>query len=224
LGQIFGSHGGQLATSFGVFVVLLGSSGNGTSSSAGSYQLVLLIIVSLVVIWTLRQRLTGATVRIRDGFYRGMYPLIPFVLVMIVIGLELIPLAIGAGLYSMVIGGGIAVHADEKILFAVVSILLAVLSVYWLCSSIFALYIVTLPNMTPMKALRSARDLVRYRRWSIIRKLLFLPLILLVVAAAIVMPVIIFAAPAAQWVVFVLSMIAIIVIHTYLYTLYRELL
>ena len=57
----------------------------------------------------------------------------------------------------------------------------------------FALYIVTLPDMTPMKALRSARELVRYRRWTVLRKVLFLPLMLLVVAAIIMVPIIILA-------------------------------
>lgn len=224
LSQSFGGQFGQLASGFTVFAVLVGSAGNGTSGSAGAYQLFLALILSLAIIWALRQRLAGTAIRLRDSFYLGMYPLIPFILVLIVVGLQLLPLVIGASLYSLVVNGGIAVHAIEKVGWAIFCLFLAGLSLYWICSSVFALYIVTLPNMTPMKALRSARELVRYRRWSIIRKVLFLPLSMLIVAAIIVVPVIILVAPAAQWVVFALSMLAIVAAHAYMYSLYREML
>jgi hypothetical protein len=91
-------------------------------------------------------------------------------------------------------------------------------------SSVFALYIVTLPDVTPMQALRSARELVRHRRWSIARKVLFLPVSLLVIAAAIMIPVILLLTPASEWAFFVLSMFSLAVIHSYMYGLYRELL
>lgn len=224
LNQAFNGHLGHFAANLTVFAVLIGSSGNGTSTDAGAWQLFLILIMSLVVIWSLRQRLAGTEIRVRDGFYHGVYPLIPFVLVLIVIGIQLLPLVIGASLYSIIISGGIAVTAIEKIACLLILILLAAWSFYMVCSSVFALYIVTLPDMTPMKALRSARELVRYRRWTILRKILYLPIVLLIIAALIVVPIIIVAAPAAQWVVFALSMIAIIVVHAYMYTLYRELL
>lgn len=224
LDQVFNGQLGQLGSSLAVFAVLVGSSGSGVSSSASVYQAVLILVVSLAVIWSLRQRLAGAPVRMRDGFYRGMYPLVPFILVLIVVGLQLLPMVVGASLYSLVMSGGIAVYAIEKVFWLLLLILLSLLSLYMICSSLFALYIVTLPDMTPMKALRSARELVRHRRWPILRKLLFLPIILLLATALIVVPIIIFVAPAAQWVVFALSMVSIIVIHTYMYTLYRELL
>jgi hypothetical protein len=91
-------------------------------------------------------------------------------------------------------------------------------------SSLFALYIVTLPDMTPMKALRSARELVRHRRWTVLRKILCLPLILLVAGAVIMLPIIIVLTPLAQWVFFLLTMLALVAAHAYMYTLYRELL
>ena len=87
-----------------------------------------------------------------------------------------------------------------------------------LCSSLFALYIVTLPDMTPLKALRSARQLVRYRRPLVFRKLLYLPVALLVIASVIMIPVIALIAPAAPWVLFVLAIGALITAHTYMYT------
>jgi len=224
LDQAFKGNYGTLASGLGVFVVLLGSSGNATSGTAGAYQMILAVIGSLAIIWALRQSLAGNTPRVRDAFYKGMYPLVPFILVLIVIGLQLLPLLIGTSVYSLVITNGIAYFFIEKLIWAGLAILLSVLSLYMISSSLFALYVVTLPDMTPVKALRSARDLVRYRRWAVLRKLLFLPVLLLVIAAVIMLPIIVWLTPLAKWIFFVLTMFSLLAIHAYLYNLYRELL
>lgn len=224
-------HGswGHLAAGFTVFGLLLTSSDSASASAtSGSYQTFLLFITSLALVWTLRQLSSDAPpakpLRIRNGFYSGMYPLIPAILVLLVVGLQLIPFVAGASLYSTVVQNGVATNGLEQVLFLIIFLGLACLSLYWLCSSLFALYIVTLPDMTPMKALRSARGLVRYRRLRVLRKLGFLVLVLLIGGGIIMLPVILFAAVIAQWLFFVLTVIALALIHTYLYTLYRELL
>lgn len=222
--QVFKGNLGQVATSLSIFATLVGSAGNGSSDTAGAYQLFLVLLASLAIIWALRQTQAGAVIRVRDAYYKGIYPLVPFILVLLVIGLQLLPLIIGTGLYSLVITNGIATVAAEKICWALLAILLALLSFYMISSSLFALYIVTLPDMTPMKALRSARELVRFRRWTVLRKVLFLPVALLVAAAIIMVPIIIFLTPVAQWVFFILTMLALVAVHSYMYSLYRELL
>lgn len=224
LNQIFTGHFGSLASSLSIFVVLVGSAGNGSSQTAGAYQLFLGLISSLAVIWALRQLLAGSTIRIRDTYYQGMYPLIPFVLVLLVICIQLLPLLIGSTLYSLVVTNGIAVYTAEKLLWLAVFIALTLTSLYMISSSLFALYIVTLPDMTPIKALRSARELVEHRRWTLLRKLVALPVILFVLAAVIMLPIIIWLTALAQWVFFLLTMFALVAVHTYVYTLYRELL
>jgi hypothetical protein len=224
LSQIFTGNFSALASSLSIFVVLVGSAGNSTSPTAGVYQMLLAIIASLAVIWALRQVKAGSALRIRDAYYRGMYPLIPFVLVLVVIGLQLIPMFIGSSLYNLVISNGIAVYAIEKLLWMLLFGALSLLTLYMLASSLFALYIVTLPDMTPMRALKSARQLVRYRRWTVLRKILFLPLLLIVVAALIMLPIIIWLTALAEWMFFALTMFSLVAIHAYMYTLYRELL
>lgn len=213
-----------LSIGLGTFVSLLSSSGNTSSNTAGAYQLFIVLVSSLAVIWALRQVLAGATVRVRDAYYRGVYPLVPFILVLCVVGLQLLPLVVGTSLYSLVVTNGIAVHFVEQLFWGLLAVGLTALSLYWICSSLFALYIVTLPDMTPMKALRSARGLVRNRRFIIIRKLLWLPFLLFVAAAVIMLPIIAWLTPLAQWVFFLLTMLALAAIHAYMYTLYRELL
>lgn len=222
LQELVGS--GSLSTGATLFGVLLGSAGSGSGEVGATYQTILLVLMSLVFIWAIRQRFAEHRVGLANSFYKSMYPLIPFLLVLVVIMLQLIPLVIGNALYGTVVGNGLAVTAIEKVLWGLFYFLLALLSLYMISSSIFALYIVTLPDMRPMQALRSARELVRYRRWTVLRKVLFLPLALLVLGFVVMLPVIMWLTPAAEWVFWVLSVACLPLIHTYLYSLYRELL
>lgn len=183
-----------------------------------------LIIFSLALVWALRQKQADEKIRIRDSFYRGMYPLIPVIIVLCVIGLQLLPLYLSSFLFSVVFGGGLAVTALEQVLWAILLFLLVLLSLYLISSSLIALYIATLPNVSPLQALRSARDLVRYRRWVIMRKILFLPLAMLVLLGLVVVPLIIISPTLAEWVYVALAALALPVTHSYLYRLYRELL
>lgn len=224
LGQALPGPAGSAAVGFLVYVNLIGSSSGSTSNSSAAYQLFLTLIGSLAIIWALRQSIAGATVRIRDAFYQGMYPLVPFLLTILLIGVQLIPLVVGAVLFATVISKGIAVLLLEKVLWGLLFVALAVVSLYMLSSTLIALYIVTLPAMTPLKAVRSARELVRGRRWTIMRKVLFLPCLFLLVSLIIMLPVIAWAAPVATYVFFLLSSLALPALHFYMYGLYRELL
>jgi hypothetical protein len=224
LDKLFSGNISSLGSSLSVFAVLVGSAGNGSSQTAGAYQLFLALMTSLAVIWTLRQLFLGAKLRVRDAYYHGMYPLVPFMIVLIIIGIQLVPLLVGSAIYTTVLNNGIAVNLIEKIIWALVFAALAFVSLYLISSSLFGLYIVTLPDMTPLKSLRSARQLVRRRRLMVLRKILFLPLILLVASVIVMVPIIIWLTALAQWVFFVLTMLALVLAHAYLYTFYRELL
>lgn len=216
-----------LMTGAVLYSYLLGSASSSSTESGAVYQSLLMIIISLAVIWSLRQAMADKPdnkIRVRDTFYRGMYPLVPFVLVLMVVGLQLLPLAAGSWVYSAVVGGGIAVTIFEKVLWGLLFFLLALLSLYMVCSSLFALYIVTLPDMTPMVALRSARQLVLHRRWTVLRKIIFLPIFLLVVSFIIMVPLVLLLTGLAQGLFLLLSMFTVILVHGYMYALYRELL
>lgn len=224
LQEILKGNIGQLAAGLAVFGVLLGSANSASSDVAAAYQSMILIITSLVLIWALRQTVAGNKVGVKESFYKGVYPLIPFVLVMIVVGIQLLPLISANFLYGIVFGGGLAVTILEKSLWIILFFLLVLWSLYMVTSSLFGLYIATLPDVTPLNALRSARELVRHRRFTVLRKILFLPFILILLAAIIMVPVIILISPLAEWLFLVLTMFSLAIIHSYMYKLYRELL
>lgn len=225
LGALHG-RAAELTAGLTLFSVLVGTTNNTSTDVASAYQSILLLLMSVIFIWALRQTMASKNTKItiRDAFYKGVYPLIPFLLVLIVIGLQLVPLLLGNFLYSAVIATGLAVTAIEKALWIILIVLLALLSLYMVSSSIFALYIVTLPDTAPMQALRSARELVRHRRWMVLRKVIFLPIAMLVLSGFIIVPLIIISATAAEWLFFAMTMLGLAIVHSYFYMLYRELL
>lgn len=224
LSKVFTGDSGAVLSGLSVFAVLVSSAGNGSSQTAGAYQLILAIVTSLAVIWSLRQLMSGHRIRIRDAFYKGMYPLIPFIFLLLLVAIELIPLIIGASLYSTVISNGIAITIIEKAIWLLIFLGLAGITLYLLSVSFIALYIVTLPDMTPIKALRSAKNVVKYRRWTVIRKIIAMPICLLIISAIIMLPIIIWLTVLAQWVFFLMTMFALVVVNSYMYVLYREML
>lgn len=224
LGSAFHGAWGEIQSSFTAFLYLVTTSGGGGTSSSSIAQIVLLVVISLAFIWSLRQVSAKHSPKVRDAFYNGMYPLIPFTLILFVFALQLVPMAVGSFIYNTAVTNHIATDLGQKAVFAVVFALLALWSLRMVTATIFALYIVTLPNMTPFQALRSARELVYKRRLLIWRKLILLPVSLLVIAAVVVLPFILFAVSIAEWVFFILTMFIAPYVHSYLYSLYRKLL
>lgn len=221
--EIFQGAAGQIAGSLTVFSLLLESS-SAAGDAAAVYQALIVILMSLVVIWALRQTHAQQKVSLKDVMYKSSYPLVQFILVLIVIGIQMLPLLAGNFVYKATVSGGIAVSAIEITLWSFLTFLLVLWSLYMVSSSAFALYIVTLPDMTPIMALKSAKNLVQFRRWIVLRKVLFLPLAIVAVGFTLLLPIIMFLTPISEIVFLILSAGVISISHSYMYSLYRELL
>jgi len=215
------SHG--LSNAVRGFGSLLGSGTSVSTTGVSMAQTVLLILESLVIIWALRQLLAGEKIKVKQAYYQATAPFIPFILVFIVIIQQLLPLVAGSAILSLVLVSAVATNALVTVVAYIVLGLLAAWSAYMISGSIFALYIVTLPNMQPRQALRSAKNLVHYRRWEVLRRLVFLPIAVLLLMAIIIVPVILIASFAVAISFFILSLLAVLFVHTYLYSLYRGL-
>lgn len=219
--EAFGNVGGKYAQSIALLGYVLGL---GTDSTGSNLQFFITLIFSLAIIWSIRQVMAGERIKLKQAFYEGMYPIIPFLLVLLVIGLQLIPLTIGNFLITTVTSGGLAVTFVEQFVWWILFAFLALLSLYMLLSSIFALYIVTLPEMTPLKALRSARGLVLHRRVSIGLRLIGLPAVGILIYVAVLLPLILIVPLLVVPIFALLSSFGLFFVHSYIYNLYRELL
>jgi hypothetical protein len=223
IASIRDSVGNRVLGSVSTYTQLLGSSSTSNDQAAGVYQLILLLIVSAATIWALRQVWGGEHPRVRDAYYKGMYPLIPVLLLLVLITVQLLPMVIGSAIYQAILVNGIA-QSGELIIWGVLSVVLSLVSLYFLASTLIALYAVTIPDMTPMLALKSARELVRGRRWTVLRKILFLPLFLLLVVGVLMLPIILLVPKIAEAALIIIGILVVPVVHSYMYHLYRELL
>lgn len=219
--EAFEGVGGKSAQSIALLGYVIGLGANNTGSTL---QFIVILVFSLAIIWSIRQVAAGEKTSLKQAFYDGMYPLIPFLLVLLVIGLQLLPATIGNFLITAVILGGVAVTFAEQFFWWVLFVLLTLLSLYMVISSIFALYIVTLPGMTPLKALRSARGLVLNRRLSVGLRLLGLPAVGLLFYVGVLLPFILVAPILVVPVFALLGSFGLFFVHSYIYNLYRELL
>lgn len=203
---------------------LAGGGGIASSQTTSVLQILLIVMGSLVIIWALRHLLCGNKVGIRQAYYQAMAPFVPFVLIILVIFIQLLPPTLGAAIINAIVATVVNSSGVLIATFIAAFALLAIWSIYMISSSIFALYIVTLPEMQPLQALRSARNLVRFRRWQVIRRVVFLPLLSLVVMAVIIIPFLLYVPFLAVAIFYLLSVSGLLFAHTYLYTLYRSLL
>lgn len=206
------------------FLVLVSSAGSSSSSTGSVLQACLIIIESLAIIWALRQLLAGKKITIKQAYYNATGQLVPFLIVGLVIFIQLLPVTIGFYALSSIASALGIINGLWSFIFIILAAILAAWSFYMLSSSVFALYIVTLPDMKPRDALRSARNLVRFRRWLVLRRLLFLPIVILAAMAVIMIPLIVYATPAAAPVFYVLGVLSLLFAHSYLFSLYRGLL
>jgi hypothetical protein len=208
-----------------LFGLLLGTAGTTSTETGGIYQMILITLTSLALIWALRNTFADKPLklRIKDSFYKSTGQLVPFLGVAFLMLIQLLPALIVASLYSSVQTNGLLIGPFQTVLG--LAILFAGLgwTLFMLSSTLFALYIVTLPNAKPRESLRAAKQLVRYRRTLVMRKVLFLPIALLVVAAVVLLPLIIYIPVAAEVLFLIFTILLLGVVHSYLYTLYRSL-
>ncbi len=212
----------SLAANFTVFSLMVQSTSSAAGDVAGLYQMFFIIISVLALIWLFRQQQAGNKVSMKLAFYRGMYPLIPFIMIVAVIGLQTIPASIGNYLFRTVVDSGFAVTVVEQAIWLLLFLLLLLLSLYMISSSLIALFVVTLPEMTPLVALKKAKELVQFRRFSVLRKVLALLIFILVLFIGSVFPLIFVSAGLAQLLFFTLTILTVPLATAYLFVLYRE--
>ncbi len=216
------------ASSFSNNITILGLMINSSLSASGEvsgmYQVIFIITSSLALIWLFRQQQAGEPVGLKQAYYRGMYPLVPFFLVLLTTLVQVIPAAIGNMLYGSVVRGGLAVTFVEQLFWFLFFLLLIILSLYFISVSIIALFVVTLPEMTPWVALEESKKLVEHRRIPLLLRLIALILIVAVAYVGIIFPAIFVSAALTQVLFFALTVVALPFIVAYLFVLYRELL
>ena len=197
---------------------------NASGDISAMYQVIFIITSTLALIWLFRQQQAGNKVSLKDAYYRGMSPLVPFLLVMAVIALQALPAIAGSSLYGSVVRDRLAVTSIEQVFWFLFFMLLIVLSLYLISMSLVALFIVTLPEKSPTIALKEAHVLVQYRRIAVLTRVIVLLILLVGAYLAIVFPAIFVSSALSQVLFFILTLLILPFSVAYLFVLYRELL
>jgi hypothetical protein len=231
----FGDNFGKLGEAGLVSIVAMtGGLSQSMTEAQQIYTGFIFLLVWLATVWLLRNLLAGHKVKLRDGLYNAGAPIIPTIIIFLLFIVQLIPFALALIGYSAASSSGLLDGGIPAMLFWVVDILLVTLSLYWVTSTFFALIIVTLPGMYPLKAIRTASDLVMGRRFRILLRLIWMIICVAVGWLAICVPVVLIdgstkgVLPSIKWIPIVpltitlLSSLTIVWVSGYIYLLYRK--
>lgn len=134
----------------------------------------LCIVAMLTTVWLLRQQLAGNKVKLRDGVYNAMAPLAAEYVLLVIAGLQLIPLALTALVYVTATTNGLLEGGIETAMFSLAFGLVIVLTLYFMTTTIFAMFITTIQGTYPIKAYKAARKIVAGQRLRLLLRLLFM--------------------------------------------------
>jgi len=215
--------GSKISDTVSQVATLLANANSSLSAASSVYQIIISTICSLACIWAFRQLLSGKKASTKQSFYQGMTPLVKYLLILVMFGVQLLPIAAGGYLFNVIVSSG-AFFGWELWVTGLVFIVLALWSVRLITHTLFALFITTLPDMTPIQALRSAKKMVYRRRLIIWRKLFGAMVLAAIVALLLMSPFVLWWGAAAPWMVYILSVLVVPISQAYLYTLYREIL
>lgn len=230
------SGGWGKVTQAGILFLVTATGGASANLSAVQqvYAIIIILLTWMTSVWLLRNRIAKKKVKLRDGLYSAGSPILATFIVVLVIMIQLIPIGLalfgyGAASLTILINGGV-----EAMMFWIAAGLLALMSIYFVTSSLFALVIVTLPGMYPFEAIKISGDLVIGRRMRIIGRILWGILTIALSWLILLVPLIIFDSwlksvwSVMDWVPLVpvaflaLTSLTIIWASSYLYMLYRE--
>lgn len=190
--EIFEGSWGKVGQA-GLLLVSAFAGGSGTMEADQQVYLgVIFLLTWLTTVWLLREILAGRKPKLRDGLYNAAAPFVSTLLVVVAGVLQLIPLAIMAVIYSGLSGLGVITEGFGSMLFYVLTGFVALLCLYWLTSTFVAMIVVTLPGIYPMRALRTAGDLVVGRRKRILLRVLWSILVALIAWIIVVLPAVMF--------------------------------
>ncbi len=235
--QVAGKDIGNAAKAGLLLVSTITTGGlSGEASEASLIIGVLLFLtIWLVTIFLLRHLMAGHKVTLRDGLYNAMTPLISTFLVFSVVLIQCIPVFIFIVAYSAAVQTDFLSMPFYAFLFWIFALVMIIITGYLLSSSLVALIAVSAPGMYPMRALRTASELMMGRRMKFIIRIIALIIILCVVWVIVMLPLILFdmwmktfewteGIPFVPICLSIMTVFSSIYITVYLYKYYRYML
>ena len=163
-----------------------------SSEAAAVFGVLIFLMIWLVTIFLLRHRLADHKVKLRDGLYNAMTPLISTLVVFMVVAVQCIPIVILIITYSAAVQTEFLATPFYALVFFLFASAMILLSGYLLSSSLIALIAVSVPGMYPLKALNTASDLMMGRRIKLILRIIAGAIALVIMWVVVMLPLILF--------------------------------
>ncbi len=216
-------------------VVTTGSFANTTSEAAVIFGILMFLIIWLVTIFIVRYKLAKREIKLRDALYNATTPLISSFVVFVVALVQCIPLFVLMIAFSAAVQTEFLATPFYALLFLAFAILMILISSYLLSSSLIALIAVSAPGLYPVRALRTASELMMGRRVRFVLRLVALIIVVGLMWVVVMIPLILFdlamknfawasAIPFIPVCLLTMSYFTAIYVSAYLYLYYRWLL
>ena len=187
---------GKIGTVGKAGLTLLGIISTGGLTTMNDAQIVIAVllfaIIWLVTIYLARHLLAGHyEIKMRDGFYSALSPLVSTLVVGLIIFLEAVPIMLTIIVFQVALTTEFLSTPFYALLFFMFAALMITLSLYLLSSSFFAIIVVSAPGLYPLTAVRMAKNLIMGRRLRFLIRVFYLVIIVALLYLLLLMPAII---------------------------------
>ena len=187
---------GKIGTVGKAGLTLLGIISTGGLTTMNDAQIVIAVllftIIWLVAIYLARHLLAGhQEIKMRDGFYSALSPLVSTLVVGLIIFLEAVPIMLTIIVFQVALTTEFLSTPFYALLFFLFAALMITLSLYLLSSSFFAIIVVSAPGLYPLTAVRMAKNLIMGRRLRFLIRVFYLVIIVALLYLLLLMPAII---------------------------------
>lgn len=172
--------------------ITTGGLANDSNEVKTAFSIILLLVVWLVTIFLLRHLFAGHKVKLRDGFYNALTPLISTLVVLVIAIVQCIPIFLLVIAYSAAVQTDFLTTPFYALVFFIFAALMILISGYLLSSSLIAMVAVSAPGLYPLKAIGTASELMMGRRTRFILRLVALVIALAIMWVVVMLPLILF--------------------------------
>lgn len=215
-----------------ISTVTTGGLSGESSEAAVVFGVLIFLIIWLTTIFLLRHRMANHKVKLRDGLYNAMTPLISTFVVFVVAVIQCIPIFLLIIVYSAAVQTEFLTTPFYALVFFIFAVVMILISGYLLSSSLMALVAVSAPGLYPLKALQTASDLMMGRRIRFLLRLVTLIIVLAIMWVVVMLPLIVFdlwmktfewttGIPFIPICLTIMTCFTVIYVTTYLYLYYR---
>ena len=196
------------------------------SETAGVFGIVVGLVIWMTTIYLVRQIMAKHKVKLRDGLYNAMGPLISTFVIFAIAVVECVPIMVFVMAYAAAMETGFLTMPFYALLFWGFAGIMFTTSFYLLSTTLIALIAVTAPGVYPLRAMIMATRLMQGRKIRFVLRLVALVMVLAVIWAAVLLPLsaLQLSAKMLSVAIIVVACFSVEYMAVYLYIYYRKLL